>query len=163
MAPSIPFQEPPYLNNLSSPYYNDSHRKWQKTCRQFVTEVLNKVEPGWDETADGPGMLYKKFGEAGFLLAKLPGPLPVKWLKAHGIHELAGGLKVEEYDQFHFLIFIDEMTLGGTTGPGGSITDGFSYGVPPLFNYGSKELQERFIPDLIAGRKITCIAITEPG
>lgn len=37
-----------------------------------------------------------------------------------------------------------------------------SYGVPPLLKFGSKQLQEMFLPDLLLGKKRTCIAITEP-
>jgi acyl-CoA dehydrogenase len=35
--------------------------------------------------------------------------------------------------------------------------------VPPILKYGSAELQERFLPDIITGRKRICIAITEPS
>jgi acyl-CoA dehydrogenase len=37
-----------------------------------------------------------------------------------------------------------------------------AYGVPPIITYGSKELQQRFLPDLLTGRKRICIGITEP-
>jgi acyl-CoA dehydrogenase len=38
-----------------------------------------------------------------------------------------------------------------------------AFGVPPIIKYGSKQLQERFLPDLLTGKKRTCIAITEPS
>lgn len=37
-----------------------------------------------------------------------------------------------------------------------------AYGIPPLIKFGSPELQERFLPDLLTGRTRTCVAITEP-
>ena len=37
-----------------------------------------------------------------------------------------------------------------------------SFGVPPILKFGSKDLQERFLPELLLGKKRTCIAITEP-
>lgn len=37
-----------------------------------------------------------------------------------------------------------------------------AFGVPPILEYGSKELQERFLPELLLGMKRICIAITEP-
>lgn len=55
------------------------------------------------------------------------------------------------------------MARSGLTGPPASITTGISFGVPPLLNFGSKQLQERFVPDLLLGKKRICIAITEPG
>lgn len=36
-------------------------------------------------------------------------------------------------------------------------------GIPPLIKFGNKALQEKFLPELLPGRKRTCIAITEPG
>lgn len=43
-----------------------------------------------------------------------------------------------------------------------SLTTGMAFGVPPVIKFGSKQLQERFLPELLTGRKRTCIAITEP-
>lgn len=37
-----------------------------------------------------------------------------------------------------------------------------AYGIPPILKYGSAELQERLLPDLLTCRKRSCIAITEP-
>jgi acyl-CoA dehydrogenase len=110
MTSNVPFAEPPYLNNLTSPFYNESHRKWQKTCREFITKHLLDQAFEWDDQGDVPQDVFKKFAEAGFLPASLPAPLPVKWLKDHGIHTLPGGLTVEDYDYFHFLIFTDEVS-----------------------------------------------------
>lgn len=54
------------------------------------------------------------------------------------------------------------MSRSGTGGPAGSLTVGLAYGLPPIFKFGSQDLQERFVPDIILGRKRICIAITEP-
>ena len=37
-----------------------------------------------------------------------------------------------------------------------------SFGVPPIIKFGNKQLQERYLPELLTGKKRTCIAITEP-
>jgi acyl-CoA dehydrogenase len=107
--------------------------------------------------------LYSKFAAKNFLIPNLPSPLPVKWLKKLGIHTLPGGLKVEEYDYLHTLIYVDEMSRTGSAGPSGAVTTGVAFGLPPILKFGSRELQERFVPDVITGRKRICIAITEPG
>ena len=44
------------------------------------------------------------------LIPNLSAPLPVKALKKLGIHELPGGIKVEEYDYLHTSIYIDEVS-----------------------------------------------------
>lgn len=54
------------------------------------------------------------------------------------------------------------MSRSGLQGPGASLTTGYSFGIPPLLKFGSRQLQERYLPDLLLGRKRICIAITEP-
>ncbi|KAF7940985.1 hypothetical protein EAE99_000622 [Botrytis elliptica] len=158
----IPFSEPPWLMGLPSPYYNASHRKWQKTCQALVSELLGEAGD-WEKEGDVPVNLYQKFASANFLIPNLPSPLPVKWLKEIGITHLPGDLPVEEFDYMHTLIFTDEMHRSGSLGPSGAITTGFAFGVPPILKFGSHALQARFLPDLLTGKRRICIAITEPG
>lgn len=54
------------------------------------------------------------------------------------------------------------MSRSGLAGPPGSLTTGMAFGVPPLLHYANVDVQNRFVPDLLLGRKRTCIAITEP-
>lgn len=54
------------------------------------------------------------------------------------------------------------MSRAGLAGPCGAITAGMAFGVPPLLHYASHELQEKYLPDLLTGKKRICIAITEP-
>ena len=54
------------------------------------------------------------------------------------------------------------MSRSGVGGPPASLTTGMAFGVPPIIKFGSRELQERFLPELLMGKKRTCIAITEP-
>ncbi|TVY90224.1 Acyl-CoA dehydrogenase, partial [Lachnellula willkommii] len=159
----IPFSEPSWLMGLPSAYYNDSHRKWQKTCRALVDELLMPNAHEWEMQGDVPPNLFSKFAAANFLIPNLPAPLPVAWLHKLGIPTLPGGLAVEDFDYMHTLIYADEMARTGSTGPPGAVTTGMAFGVPPILKFGSQELQERFVPDLLTGRKRTCIAITEPG
>ncbi|KAH8596971.1 acyl-CoA dehydrogenase [Bisporella sp. PMI_857] len=158
----VPFSEPPWLMGLPSPYYTDSHKKWQKTCRALVDELLMQEGGEWEKAGDVPPELYQKFVDANFLIPNLSAPLPVKWLHKLGIKTLPGGLPVEEFDYLHTLIYVDEMARTGSLGPSGAITTGIAFGLPPILKFGSPELQDRFVPDLITGRKRICIAITEP-
>lgn len=54
------------------------------------------------------------------------------------------------------------MSRSGLAGPPSSLTAGFAYGIPPVVKFGNKQLQDRFLPELLTGKKRTCIAITEP-
>ena len=54
------------------------------------------------------------------------------------------------------------MARTGSLGPSGAVTTGIAFGVPPILKFGDQQLQERFLPDLLTGKKRICIAITEP-
>ncbi|KAF1816797.1 short-chain specific acyl-CoA dehydrogenase mitochondrial precursor [Eremomyces bilateralis CBS 781.70] len=159
----IPFAEPPWLNGLPSPYYNESHRRWQKACRAFISEHLLKNAMEWEREETVPEHVFGQFAEGLMLIPCLPAPLPVEWLKSLGIHELPGGVKVEEFDYIHSAIYGDEMARSGLSGPSGSLTTGMAFGVPPIIKFGNRALQERYLPELLTGKKRTCIAITEPS
>lgn len=163
MKRPIPFSEPPYLSGLPSPYYTDSHLHWQRACRAFVTENLVQHAMDWEREETVPARVFETFANANMIVPNLPAPLPVDWLKSLGIHDILGVVRVENWDYLHTAIFCDEMSRSGLAGPSGSITVGMAFGVPPLYKFGNQALQKRFLPDLLTGKKRTCIAITEPG
>ncbi|KAI9752053.1 MAG: hypothetical protein M4579_005781 [Chaenotheca gracillima] len=158
---SIPFAEPPWLNGLPSPYYNESHRRWQKTCRAYAEENLIQHALGWENDRAVPEEVYGRFARANFLTPSLGAPLPTQWLHRVGLGKI-GEVPVEEWDYLHTAIYADEMARSGVAGPGASLTTGFSFGIPPIYKFGSQQLQEQVLPDLLLGRKRICIAITEP-
>ena len=104
----IPFSEPGWLAGLPSPYYTESHRKWQKVCRAFVDENLNQYAVEWERQETVPADVFGKFASANMLVPCMPAPLPVEWLKKLGIHDILGTIKVEEWDHFHSAIYADE-------------------------------------------------------
>jgi len=57
----IPFSEPPWLMGLPSAYYNESHRKWQKTCRALVDELLMVHGGEWEKAGDVPSQTTPLF------------------------------------------------------------------------------------------------------
>ncbi|KAI7781423.1 acyldehydrogenase [Diaporthe eres] len=162
MATRVPFSEPPWLLGLPSPIFKETHRKWQTDVRAFVEKNLMKDAMEWEKAEAVPAHLFDTFAKANMLIPCLPAPLPVAWLKRLGIHELLGGLKVEDFDYLHGLIYSDEMARTGVVGPAASMTTGMSFGVPPILKFGDQKLQERFLPQLLRGEKRSCIAITEP-
>lgn len=158
----IPFSEPPWLQGLPSPIFKPTHYKWQRTIRAFISEHLHSHAIEWEKEGTVPPHVFETFAKHNMLIPALPAPLPVEWLHKVGIRELPGGLKVEDYDYLHALVFADEMARSGLAGPSGSLTTGVAFGVPPIIKFGSRELQERFLPELLLGKKRSCIAITEP-
>lgn len=162
MGAAIPFSEPPWLMGLPTPIYQETHRKWQAAIRAFIEKHLLAHAEEWERAETVPAHVFDEFAAAGMLIPALPAPLPVAWLKRLGFHELLGGLPVEDFDYLHAVIYADEMARSGLAGPPGSLTTGMAFGVPPIIKFGSNELQERFLPELLRGQKRSCIAITEP-
>lgn len=158
----VPFSEPPYLCGLPSPYYTPELRQWQKACREFISTHLTPYAMDWEREETVPEHLFATFAKNHMLIPTLPAPLPVAQLKAAGINDILGVVKVEDFNYFHVLIYNDEMSRSGLGGPGASVTTGMAFGVPCVIKYGNTQLKERFLPDAFHGRKRWCIAITEP-
>ncbi|KAM7192146.1 Acyl-CoA dehydrogenase/oxidase, N-terminal and middle domain containing protein [Naviculisporaceae sp. PSN 640] len=160
----IPFSDPPWLSSLPSPIFKPTHHKFQRAIRPLIQKLLHDNAIEWESQHETiPPHVFGQFASAGLLPCALPAPLPAALLKdLAGITHLPGDIPVEEFDVLHGIIFSDEMVRSGLAGPGGSITTGIAFGVPPIIKFGSDELKRRFLPDLLTGRKRCCIAITEP-
>jgi acyl-CoA dehydrogenase len=116
----------------------------------------------WENSGTLPDTLFDKFCQANMLVPNLPAPLPVEWLHKAGIKDILG-TPVEDWDYIHTAIYIDEMNRSGLGGPASGLNAGFSYASPPIVKFGSQELKEKWLPDLLTGKLRTCIAITEPS
>lgn len=104
----LPFSEPPYLRGLPSPYYTDSHRRFQRACRAFVWENLHAHALEYERAGHVPEHVFATFAAHNMLIPNLPPPLPVRWLKRLGIHDILG-VKVDEWDYLHTGIYCDEV------------------------------------------------------
>ena len=162
MPSQIPFAEPSWLAGLPSPYYKETHKRWQKACRAWLEENFLPHVLDWEREETIPEHVQPMFAKANMLIPNLPAPLPVEWLHRVGIRDILG-TPIEEWDYLHTSIYLDEMGRAGVGGPGGSMTAGHAFGIGPMIKYGSKELQEKFLPDLLPGKTRACIAITEPS
>lgn len=105
----LPFSESPFNCGFPTPYHNESHRRFQKAAREWISENITKHAMEYEREESVPEDLYSRWVAAGFLPATQPAPLPVEWLKRCGIHEMPGGIKVEDFDGFHSAIFADEV------------------------------------------------------
>lgn len=50
----------------------------------------------------------------------------------------------------------------GSLGVGQGLFGGAQIGTPPIYHFGSEELQNRVLPEIFSGEKRICLAITEP-
>jgi len=115
------------------------------TLRAFIErEVMPHIDE-WEEAGGFPRELYGRAGELGILGLGYP-------------EELGGS----PGDSTAIIILCEEFAR---TGAGGLIAGLCSHGIglPPILNLGDDAQKRRFIPDVLAGRKVAALAVTEPS
>jgi acyl-CoA dehydrogenase len=118
---------------------------FRASVRRFVEREVMPHAAAWDEAGAFPRELYRKAADAGLL--------------GLGYPEHLGGTPAAMAWR---LIVGEEIARAGS---GGLLASLFSHsiGLPPIVAHGSAALQQSIVPDVLAGRKIAALAITEPG
>ncbi|TDL25501.1 acyl-CoA dehydrogenase NM domain-like protein [Rickenella mellea] len=154
----IPYGEPTWLSDgYHSPYYRDSHRALQKATRILVDEFI--YPDAQDREADGkrPSQsVIDKMAEVNLHAMRLG---PGKHLKGRVL--MNGIVTPEEFDYFHELVVTQEFVRCGARGYGDGLLAGKVIGLPPVLNFGSPSLQAKIVPDVLAGKKFICLAVSE--
>jgi acyl-CoA dehydrogenase len=109
MSAIVPFAEPPWVRGTPSPYYKESHYRFQKAAREFIEEHLGKRALEWETAEDVPLHVFDEFAAGNFLLPALPAPLPLEWLRKLGVTHMPGNVPIEEWDALHTMIYSDEV------------------------------------------------------
>ena len=115
----------------------------QKTANQFVTEEFNPIVNEYYEKGSFPLDLIPKMGELGFFGATLP--------KKYGGSEItstAYGLIMQELEK-------GDSGLRSVCSVQGSLV------MFPIYQYGSEEQKEKWLPLLAAGKAVGCFGLTE--
>lgn len=128
-----------------SAHFTAEHEAFRATVKRFVDKELLPHVDAWDEAESFPRALYGRAAELGLL--------------GLGFPEEFGGTTG---DLFHEIAMIEELSR---TGCGGLMASLFSHtiGAPPIMAGGSAELKARVLPEILSGRKISALAVTEPS
>lgn len=128
----------------TSQHIGPDHIAFRDMLRRFVDSEIAPFVDQWDEAGEFPRALYKKAAEIGLIGVTAP--------EAYGG---SGG------DLFMEIIALEELARAGS---GGVIASLLSHGIalPPILSFASEELKQRVVPDVLAGRKIAALAVTEP-
>jgi len=127
-----------------SPHYTDAHEAFRASMRRFVEREIAPFVDAWDEAEGFPRELYRKAADVGLL--------------GLGFPEAYGGVPG---DQFLSIIAAQELARAGSGGVSASLMS-HTIGMPPVARLGSEELKRRVLPSVLAGEKISALAITEP-
>ncbi|MDE2429123.1 MAG: acyl-CoA dehydrogenase family protein [Burkholderiales bacterium] len=134
-----------YPHLPKSAHFTTEHDAFRRSVKRFVdTELLPHVD-AWDEAETFPRALYERAAEIGLL--------------GLGFPEEYGGVPG---DLFHEIAMIEELSR---TACGGLMASVFSHtiGAPPIVAGGSAELKSRVLPEILSGKKISALAVTEPS
>ncbi|KAJ5365519.1 acyl-CoA dehydrogenase [Penicillium concentricum] len=158
---TVPFAEPAWARGCPSPYYNDSHRRLRAAMRTWVDENLMPHTIELETSPSLPDSLYEKAAKDGLIMPMASGAtIPQEW---RGKYPIIGNVSAEEWDGFHDLIIHDEFGRVGGIGIENGLVGGAVLAVPALQKYGSQQIKDVVIPDILSGRTRIALAITEPG
>ena len=132
-------------NSPRSLFYDESHEALRETVRRFTEKEIAPYVDEWDDAGEFPRELYKKASAVGIL--------------GLGFPEEYGG---SPCDQFHKIVQSQELARAGSGGVCASLNS-HTIGTPPIVALGSEEMKRRIVPQVLAGEKISALAITEPG
>lgn len=137
---------PTGLQASRSAYFREEHDMLRTQVRRFVEQEVKPHGAAWEEQGFVPRPVLQRMGELGFLGIRYPA-------------EYGGS----DLDTLATMVLAEE--LGRSTFSGFAITvlvhtDMASVHV---FNGGSPAQKDKYMPDIIAGRKIVAVGVTEPG
>ncbi len=118
---------------------------FQKMVRDLVVKELEPIAARLDENEEYPAEVIKKMGELGLMGVTIP--------------EKYGG---SGGDSIHLVIATEEIArvCGGTAV---IYVATLSLACYPIYNFGSEEQKQRFVPPLAKGVKLGCFGLTESG
>jgi alkylation response protein AidB-like acyl-CoA dehydrogenase len=130
---------------MASPFYTAEHEAYRDVVRRFVEKEIEPYAHEWDEAGGFPRQLYEKAAAIGLL--------------GLGFPEQYGGTEV---DNFMWIVAVQELARAGAGGVSASLKSN-SIGAPPIARAGSPEFKARVLPQILSGKKISALAITEPS
>ena len=128
-----------------NPFYNADHEAFRDVMRRFVAREIEPYAHEWDEAGEFPRALYEKAAGIGLL--------------GLGFPEEYGGVAA---DQFMKIVASQELARAGAGGVSSSLMS-HTIGSPPIARAARPEIRARVLPEVLSGKKISALAITEPS
>ncbi len=141
MKPDL-FEAPDYYK--VDDLLTDEHKLIRNSVRDWVKKSVSPIIEEYAQKAKFPDHLLKELAEIGAF-----GPnIPVEY-GGSGLDEISSGLIMQEIER-------GDSGIRSTASVQSSLVMG------PIFNYGTEEQKERFLPKLATGELIGCFGLTEP-
>lgn len=154
----FPYGNPIWYTRFRSVYHKETHFVFRDRVRKFVDTILIPSISEWRNASEPPRDIYKAFGAEGFITV-LTGARP--WPSQYLPPEVDMN-EPKDLDYFHEAILLDELARCGHAGCINALTNGAVVAVSPIFYFGSDELKQKYLTDLLIGNTFAALAITEP-
>ena len=133
------------MRAMRHPLFADEHDELRASVRRFVEGELAPHASQW-EREGFPDSVFTRMGDLGFLGLRYPSAY--------------GG---QDGDWGHAIVLAEELARAGSGGVGMAVAVQTEMATPPIARFGTHEQKERWLAPAIAGRRIFCLGITEPG
>jgi alkylation response protein AidB-like acyl-CoA dehydrogenase len=154
----VPYAEPLWLRpQFKSPYFKESHRKFQKEVRKFIDQEVRPVAQECEKSGKYiPQQLIDKMADNHMLAMRLG---PGKHL--HG-KNLLGVVKGEEFDYLHDLVQAQEGVRANARGFQDGNMAGMTISLTAVLQWmPESERKTKVVNEVLSGKKKMCLAITE--
>jgi len=130
--------------HAASPYFTEEHDMLRATLRRFIAERVTPFADAWEEAGFVPREVLRQMGSLGLL--------GMRYAARYGGSEL---------DTLATVVLAEELGRSGYGGFAVTVLVHTDMASPHLQHSGTPEQLEHFMPDLIAGRRIAAVAMTE--
>jgi acyl-CoA dehydrogenase len=128
----------------STPYFTPEHEMLRSTVRRFVAERVKPHADAWEEAGFVPREVLREMGDLGLLGIRYPARY--------------GG---SELDTLATVVLAEELGRSSYGGFAVTVLVHTDMASPHLHHGGTPEQLDRYMPDIVAGRRIAAVAMTE--
>jgi acyl-CoA dehydrogenase len=129
-----------------SAYFGEEHELLRAQIRRFVDEEIKPRALQWEQDGMVPREVLRRMGELGFLGIRYPAQY--------------GG---SDMDTLATVVLAEELGRSTFSGVAITVLVHTDMASVHLHNSGSQAQKDRLMPDVVAGRKIVAVGVTEPG
>ncbi len=123
--------------------FEEEHNIFRESVRRFYEEHIMPHHSQWEKDGQISREAWLEAGKQGLLCMPIP--------------EEYGGAGA---DKLYSIIMMEEQARAGATGPGFGLHSEIV--APYIFNYGTEEQKNHYLPRLAKGQEVPCFALTGP-
>ncbi len=128
---------------MQNPFETEERKAFRESLAKLVATDVTPFVDEWDEAGEIPWDIHEKFGEMGVF--------------GLGVDEAYGGLGFD--DMFMRAAYAEELGKCGANGVYAALV-GRVISIMPFQELASEAVKEEVLPDVVAGRKSSSLAIT---